>query len=157
MKKRSVIAVSLLLVSGMLTACGKQLAAGAADVQETIEEIVVDYGTYGAEANKRIDTLLNDLSASDPSAGKKYSKIMEIWRSPELGKPLNYDVLPDGLPDTDDEEYIKNTTRQIAVLSLARRLFMVVAMPGMLTPEAFAAMKRGLTALYGNGMGEICF
>ena len=59
--------------------------------------------------------------------------------------------------DTDDEEFIKKATRQIAVLSLARRLFMVVAMPGMLSPEAFAAMKQGLTALYGNGMGEICF
>ena len=27
---------------------------------------------------------------------------MELWRSPELGENLNYDVLPDGLPETDE-------------------------------------------------------
>ena len=105
MKKLTVFAISLLLL-GMLSACGKKQAAESStvsvDVQRTIEEIAVDYGTYGTEADDRINTLLQALSDSDPSAGKRFAKVMEIWRSPELGKDLNYDVLPDGLPDTDE-------------------------------------------------------
>ena len=105
MKKLTVFAISLLLL-GMLSACGKKQAAEPpdvpVDVQKTIEEIAVDYGTYGTEADDRINTLLQALSDSDPSAGKRFAKVMEIWRSPELGKDLNYDVLPDGLPDTDE-------------------------------------------------------
>jgi hypothetical protein len=27
---------------------------------------------------------------------------MDLWMSPELGQPLNYDILPDGLPETDE-------------------------------------------------------
>ena len=67
-----------------------------------IEEMTVSYGSYGAAANDRIDTLLAELSSIDPTAGIRWSNIMDIWRSPDLGQPLNYDVLPDGLPDTDE-------------------------------------------------------
>ncbi len=102
MKKICSIALSLLLMLGMMSACGTKSDANPTDVQKIIEEIAVDYGTYGAEANDRINVLLNDLSAADPGAGKRFAAIMELWRSPELGKPLNYDVLPDGLPDTDE-------------------------------------------------------
>lgn len=105
MKQRKWIAIMLTSVLlGSITGCGStsvQTEANPADVQKLVEEIAVDYGTYGAEADERIDTLLNDLSKADPSAGKRFSKIMDIWQSPELGKDLNYDVLPDGLPDTD--------------------------------------------------------
>ncbi len=45
---------------------------------------------------------LLDLSVCDASAGKRWKKIMDIWTSDDLGKHLNYDVLPDGLPDTDE-------------------------------------------------------
>ena len=73
-----------------------------ADVQKTIEEIAVDYGSYGAEANDRIDVLLKQLSAADKNTGERWSAIMDVWRSPDLGSNLNYDVLPDGLPDSDE-------------------------------------------------------
>ena len=101
MKKLTVFAISLLLL-GMLSVCGKKQVSEPVDVQKTIEEIAVDYGTYGTEADDRINTLLQALSDSDPSAGKRVARVMEIWRSPEPGKDLNYDVLPDGLPDTDE-------------------------------------------------------
>jgi len=70
--------------------------------EKIVEEIAVDYGSYGSEANDRILTLLDELSASDKSAGIRWTKIMDLWMSPELGKPIHYDVLPDGLPDTDE-------------------------------------------------------
>ncbi len=72
------------------------------NIEKIIEEMVVDYGSYGAEAEDRINTLLNELTEADRSTGKRWAKIMELWKSPGLGQPLNYDVLPDGLPDTDE-------------------------------------------------------
>ena len=71
-------------------------------IQNMVEEMVVDYGSYGADADDRVDSLLADLSSEDKTAGAKWTEIMSLWRSPDLGKPLNYDVLPDGLPDTDE-------------------------------------------------------
>ena len=70
-------------------------------VEKTVEEIAVDYGTYGEEAAERIDALLNELSAMDAVAGKRWKSIMDLWMSQQIW-PLNYDVLPDGLPDTDE-------------------------------------------------------
>jgi len=77
-------------------------AADPEVVQSIIEEIVVDYGSYGSDADERIDALLADLTSEDKTAGEKWAKIMDIWRSPDLGETLNYDVLPDGLPDSDE-------------------------------------------------------
>lgn len=77
-------------------------SADPAGVEKTVEEIVVDHGTYGEQASERIDALLDELSAMDAVAGTRWKSIMDLWTSPELGQPLNYDVLPDGLPDTDE-------------------------------------------------------
>lgn len=71
-------------------------------VEKIVEEMAVDYGSYGSEAKDKTDTLLGELSACDTSAGKRWKNIMDIWTSDDLGKKLNYDVLPDGLPDTDE-------------------------------------------------------
>ena len=100
-------ALSSVLIFALLTAfigCTEN-GGGASDparVQKIVEEIAVDYGTYGAEASERIGLLLDELSAADPAAGVRWRNIVDIWTSEELGKPLNYDVLPDGLPDTDE-------------------------------------------------------
>ena len=59
--------------------------------------------------------------------------------------------------DTDDEELIKKAERQIAGLSATRRLFMVIAMPGVLSPEAFGAMKQSVIAFHDAGLEPICF
>ncbi|MBR7019738.1 MAG: YdcF family protein [Lachnospiraceae bacterium] len=71
-------------------------------LENIVEEIAVDYGTYGAEAEDRINTLLKNLADADKSAGTRWKEIMDIWQSDKLGQPLHYDVLPDGLPDTDE-------------------------------------------------------
>lgn len=71
-------------------------------LEKTVEELAVDYGTYGEEATDRIQTLLQELTSADRSAGARWTEIMDLWMSPALGTPLNYDVLPDGLPETDE-------------------------------------------------------
>ena len=107
MKSFYIKTVSVLILLTLLTSlfgCGKK-SGGASDptgVQKIVEEIAVDYGTYGSEAADRIDELLGELSATDASAGVRWKNIIGIWTSDELGKPLNYGVLPDGLPDTDE-------------------------------------------------------
>ena len=71
-------------------------------VQKLVEEIAVDYGTYGAEAKEHIGELLGELSGKDAVSGTKWKTIVDLWTSGELGKSLNYGVLPDGLPDTNE-------------------------------------------------------
>ncbi len=95
-------ALLALIIICSFSGCGQSENREPADVQKIVEEIAVDYGTYGAEANDRIGALLDDLSAADKNAGTRWTKIMDIWRSPDLGSKLNYDVLPDGLPDSDE-------------------------------------------------------
>ena len=71
-------------------------------VEKIVEEMAVDYGTYGDKAADRIDALLNELSSIDAGTGTRWKSVMDLWMSPQLGTPLHYDVLPDGLPDTDE-------------------------------------------------------
>lgn len=100
----SVISVLLCLgfaFAGCANDAGNQ-SADPGSVEKTVEEIAVDYGTYGDQAADRIDALLNELSAMDAGTGTRWKSIMDLWTSPQLGKPLHYDVLPDGLPDTDE-------------------------------------------------------
>ena len=95
----------VLCVCFSLSGCADDAAKKPADpgsVENTVEEIAVDYGTYGEQAADRIDDLLNELSSMDAAAGTRWKSVMDLWMSPELGKPLHYDVLPDGLPDTDE-------------------------------------------------------
>ena len=77
-------------------------AAQGKTVEDLVEEMVVDYGTYGEEAEERIRSLLEELSNMDPSAGQRWKTILNLWESSELGQPLHVDLLPDDLPDTDE-------------------------------------------------------
>lgn len=97
-----IIAAGMLL---MLYGCTRGTGNTSSDpeaMQNIIEEMVVDHGSYGAEADNKVDELLKELSAADTGLGTRWAKIMDLWRSEDLGQPLNYDVLPDGLPDTDE-------------------------------------------------------
>lgn len=77
--------------------CGDPLFA-----EKTVEEIALDYGAYKDEASDRIDELLDGLSSFDEATGERWRNILDIWKSPELGEIQSYDVLPDGLPDTNE-------------------------------------------------------
>ena len=96
----AVLAAVLLLSSG----CGKNETSNTdpTRAQKIVEEIAVDYGTYGSEAKGRIKELSEELSEIDPVSAKRIDCIVDIWTSGDLGKPLNYDILPDGLPDSDE-------------------------------------------------------
>jgi len=97
------LTVLLLAVSLLCTGCGKKRQPPEIDPRssrEIIEDLAVDYGRYGDAANKRVETLLRELRMADPDAGKRWTGIMELWRT--SGAEIHYDVLPDGLPETDE-------------------------------------------------------
>lgn len=94
-------AIMLLLVVALLlamAACGSSKRSS----EEIIEELVVYYGSYGDEANSKTAELLKELRSVDSVAAAKWEQIMDLWQSVNSHLPLNYDVLPDGLPDTDE-------------------------------------------------------
>ena len=68
---------------------------------EIIEELAVYYGSYGDESEERVAALLAELRAADPDKADRWTRVMELWKTANAGLSLNYDVLPDGLPDTD--------------------------------------------------------
>ena len=102
-RNKYVVAICLILglsVVGLCSGCGQK--AEKRDRQEIIEEMVVDYGSYGDEADERIESLLKELRSVDADAADRWTSIMTRWKTVNTDLPLNYDVLPNGLPDTDE-------------------------------------------------------
>ena len=69
---------------------------------EIIHDAAVYYGTYGDEANEKVASLIGELRSVDEVEADKWESIMKLWRDLNEDTPLSYDVLPDGLPDTDE-------------------------------------------------------
>ena len=92
------ILLALALLS-LCAACGQKQAQRSS--QEIVEEMVVDYGSYGEKAEKRVDELLKELKKTDEDAYSRWERIMPLWKSANTDLAINYDVLPDGLNDTD--------------------------------------------------------
>jgi uncharacterized SAM-binding protein YcdF (DUF218 family) len=93
------MALALALVL-LFSGCGQ--TAESRDPQAIIEEMVADYGSYGDEAEARITELLEELRATDADAAERWESIMALWKRANTDLPIHYDVLPDGLPDTDE-------------------------------------------------------
>ena len=96
-------ALALLLILSLLllyVGCGRQAEKRSAG--EIIEEMVVDYGSYGEEANEHIQVLLKELGKADKDAAARWERIMDLWKSSNEALTVNYDVPADGLLDTDE-------------------------------------------------------
>ena len=80
-------------------------ASGAAPERsrrEIVEDMVFCYADYGREADRDIAGLLEELRSVDPDAAVRWGSIMAVWRSVDGELSIQYDVLPDGLSDTDE-------------------------------------------------------
>ena len=77
-------------------------AEGLGNSREIVEELAVYYGTYGEKAAQKTAELLRALYAADPGAGVRWEKIMNLWRDVSAGLEIHENILPDGLPDTDE-------------------------------------------------------
>ena len=89
-----------LTVAVLCSGCGKK--AEKRDSQTIIEEMAVDYGGYGGEADQHIAGLLKELRTADADAADRWERIMALWKRANTDLPINDGVLPDGLPDTDE-------------------------------------------------------
>jgi len=102
MKKSGFLTVLFSLCALCLcVGCGQQRQP-ARSSREILEEMIVDYGSYGGEAETRIGELMQELAETDADAAARWEQIMDIWRSCNSGLPVCYDALPDGLPETDE-------------------------------------------------------
>lgn len=72
------------------------------DISPLVEEMTVFYSAYGSGADERISTVLDEIRCEDPAAAGRWTEIMDLWENGSPDLTLNYDILPDGLPDTDE-------------------------------------------------------
>ena len=70
--------------------------------REMIKNMVYAYGAHGQEADREVEGLLEELDSADPDAAARWGRIMAVWRSLDTELSIQYDVLPGGLPDTDE-------------------------------------------------------
>lgn len=97
-----VLAVCFICFSAGIGSAEAELNAASRTSQDIIEEIAIYYGSYGSEADARIDALIPELESSDPAAAARWMRIMGLWRSVQAGLTITQNVLPDGLPETDE-------------------------------------------------------
>jgi len=92
--------LALLLAAVLCLMIGAAAAADEPASREIIEKIIALYGANGEAAADRIVELLGELKEVDEAAAEKWAKILWFWADKDL--TVNEDVLPDGLPDTDE-------------------------------------------------------
>ena len=97
---RILCALLLLAVVASCSGCGQK--EEKREPRAIIEEMVVDYGSYGSEAEEHVQALLKELRSVDADAAERWDSIMALWKSANTELTIHQGVLPDGLPDTDE-------------------------------------------------------
>lgn len=69
--------------------------------QAIVRDLIGYYFHYRQEAAEEIDNQLQTLSSLDPQEGELWGKVMDRWRWINEDMTLNFDCLPDGLPEDD--------------------------------------------------------
>ena len=76
--------------------------AAAPRVQDMVRQLILYYSVYGSEADEKTAELLSELQAADPVAGAKWASILQLWKDVNTSLEIHENILPDGLPDTDE-------------------------------------------------------
>ncbi len=99
-----VASILCITLSLSLLGCGNEAKNNdkKRDKQDIIEEMVVDYGNYGDSANKKVKSLLKELKDADAKSSKRWESIIKLWSGVNNDLKLNYDILPSGLPKSDE-------------------------------------------------------
>lgn len=95
------LSAALLLILAILGCAAVGFAEAGRSSRQIVEEMAVYYGTCGSLAKAKVQELLDELRALDPAAAEKWGRIMALWQGIS-DLPVHPDVLPDGLPDTDE-------------------------------------------------------
>ena len=100
MKRLASMIISIILM--ITPSLAEEGHVTARTAQDMIEELAVYYGTYGSEAEEKTAELLDELCAADPVSGAKWGRIMQLWKTVNEDPEINENILPDGLPETDE-------------------------------------------------------
>ena len=100
MKRLASMIISIILM--ITPSLAEEGYVTARTAQDMIEELAVYYGTYGSEAEEKTAELLDELCAADPVSGAKWGRIMQLWKTVNEDPEINENILPDGLPETDE-------------------------------------------------------
>ena len=100
MKRLALMIISIILM--ITPSLAEEGHVTARTAQDMIEELAVYYGTYGSEAEEKTAELLDELCAADPVSGAKWGRIMQLWKTVNEDSEINENILPDGLPETDE-------------------------------------------------------
>ena len=100
MKRLALMIISIILM--ITPSLAEEGHVTARTAQDMIEELAVYYGTYGSEAEEKTAELLDELCAADPVSGAKWGRIMQLWKTVNEDPEINENILPDGLPETDE-------------------------------------------------------
>lgn len=95
------IKIIIIIILSVLTLLNNVNSNNKPDERAMIEKMVISYGYYQNEADNKVCDLLIALKKKNAVSGERWAKIMRLWRA-GLRLPVNYDVLPDGLTDTDE-------------------------------------------------------
>ena len=99
---KRLVSMILCILLAVSLSLAEEEPAGARTVQDITKELAVYYGTYGSEEEERIAELLEELYDADAAAGAKWESIMRLWKTVNTNAGINENILPDGLPETDE-------------------------------------------------------
>ena len=102
MKRIVLLILSIILLVTAAPSLAEEGSGEERTAQDMIEELAVYYGTYGSEAEEKTAELLGELYAADPVSGAKWESIMQIWKTVNTDPEIHENILPDGLPETDE-------------------------------------------------------
>ena len=99
--KRVILFTVLLGMLFSCTACAGQEQSQRTEVS-IIKEMTVYYARYGDGAKEKTEELLQELESLDPEAASKWQDIMGLWESVSQNIEIHENILPDGLPDSEE-------------------------------------------------------
>ena len=99
---KRVVCMILGILWMIVPALAEESSLAVLGAQDIIEQLVVYYGTYGSDAEGKTAELLADLQETDPVAGAKWDSILRLWKAVNTDLEIHENILPDGLPDTDE-------------------------------------------------------
>ena len=70
--------------------------------QEIIEALTVGYASQGNLFNDKSTALSAELRELNPDKADRWDSIMKLWKGLDDTLVINYDLLPDGLPETNE-------------------------------------------------------
>ncbi len=97
---RTICMILVLSVACLCVGCGQETEKR--DRREIIEELVVEYGRYGDEADARTASLLKELRSADADAAERWGRIMALWKELNTDPAIHHDLPPDTLADTNE-------------------------------------------------------